>query len=62
MAREDPAPSPESIEALLKIISPGGSLLTIDSLDGDFSNSTHRVDARAADGALFRFVTRRYAV
>ena len=62
MAREDPAPSPESIEALLKIISRRATLLAIHSLDGDFSNSTHLVEARTADGALFRFVTRRYAV
>lgn len=62
MTRNNDTPSPESIKALLKIISPESVLLAIHSLDGDFSNSTHLIDAHAADGSLFRFVTRRYAV
>jgi hypothetical protein len=37
-------------------------LLTFSLLPGSFSNSTHIVEARLANGSNFKFVVRRYAV
>jgi aminoglycoside phosphotransferase (APT) family kinase protein len=54
--------SEEATYALLDVIAPGSVVLEIDSLPGSFSNFTHLVDARAADGSVFRLVVRRYAV
>jgi aminoglycoside phosphotransferase (APT) family kinase protein len=54
--------SEESARALLDVIVPGSVVLTIDSLPGSFSNYTHLVGARSADGSDFRVVVRRYAV
>lgn len=60
--RRSDAPSEEAVRALLGEIAPGSVALVIDSLPGDFSNHTHLVEARSADGPDFRFVVRRYAV
>jgi aminoglycoside phosphotransferase (APT) family kinase protein len=54
--------SEESARALLDVIVPGSVVLTIDSLPGSFSNYTHLVEARSADGSDFRVVVRCYAV
>jgi aminoglycoside phosphotransferase (APT) family kinase protein len=62
MNRDTTAPSPESLQTLLDVVLPGSTFLAVHSLEGDFSNSTHLVDARTPDGALMRIVTRRYAV
>lgn len=55
-------PTEETIHALLQEIAPGSSIRTIEFLPGSYSNFTHLVDARAADGSGFRFVVRRYKV
>jgi aminoglycoside phosphotransferase (APT) family kinase protein len=55
-------PSPESLQIILETINPGATFIAIHTLEGDFSNSTHLVDARASDGSLFQIVTRRYAI
>jgi aminoglycoside phosphotransferase (APT) family kinase protein len=55
-------PSVDALKTVLETISPGSELLEVKSLEGDFSNSTHLVEARAADGAALRVVTRRYAI
>jgi len=52
----------EAVHALLDLIAPGSVLLAIDSLPGSYSNYTHLVDARCAEGSVFRIVVRRYAV
>jgi aminoglycoside phosphotransferase (APT) family kinase protein len=52
----------ETARALLDVIAPGSAVLAIDSLPGSFSNFTHLVEARSADGSVFRVVVRRYAV
>ena len=62
MTRESIAPSPESLQSLLDITLPGSTYLAVHPLEGDFSNSTHLVDAKASDGSVIRLVTRRYAV
>ncbi|MBN1810954.1 MAG: phosphotransferase [Anaerolineae bacterium] len=54
--------SEEAACALLDVITPGSVVLAIDSLPGSFSNFTHLVEARSADGSVFRIVVRRYAV
>lgn len=61
MKQDDP-PSPDSLQALLETLQPGSKFSAIYTLEGDFSNSTHLVDARAPDGRLFQMVTRRYAI
>ncbi len=61
MKQDDP-PSPDSLQALLETLQPGSKFSAIHTLEGDFSNSTHLVDARAPDGRLFQMVTRRYAI
>jgi aminoglycoside phosphotransferase (APT) family kinase protein len=55
-------PSLESLQSVLEIIEPGSEFVAIHSLEGDFSNSTHLVDAKASDGSLFQIVIRRYAI
>jgi len=52
----------ELVQGLLKEIAPGSNLLTFNLLPGSFSNSTHIVEARLANGSDFKFVVRRYAV
>lgn len=55
-------PSEEAVRALLGEIAPGSAVLAIRSLPGSFSNYTHLVQARSADGSVFRIVIRRYAI
>ena len=55
-------PAKGTVHALLDLIAPGSVLLAIDSLPGSYSNYTHLVDARSAEGSVFRIVVRRYAV
>jgi len=55
-------PSEETVRALLGEIAPGSIVLAIGSLPGSFSNYTHLVEARSANGSVFRIVIRRYAV
>jgi aminoglycoside phosphotransferase (APT) family kinase protein len=62
MSQKMDLPSLKSIEAVLQIISPGSIFQSMHTLEGDFSNSTHLVEAQAADGAALRVVTRRYAI
>lgn len=62
MTQANNPPSPDALQAVLEIIQPGSTFFAIHSLEGNFSNSTHLVDARASDGSLFRVVTRRYAI
>ena len=62
MSHDNTTPSPESLQSLLDIILPGAIFLAVHSLEGDFSNSTHLVDATMPDGSTVRIVTRRYAV
>lgn len=52
----------ETVGELLAVIAPGSVLLRVDPLPGSFSNDTHAVEARSADGSDFRVVVRRYAV
>ena len=53
-------PSPEAIRALLGIIAPASTLSAIHPLAGSYSNSTHLVEALAADGSQTLTVVRRY--
>ncbi len=62
MSQDKNFPSPESLQSLLEMIVPGSDFVAIHSLEGDFSNSTHLVDGKAADGSIFQVVTRRYAI
>jgi aminoglycoside phosphotransferase (APT) family kinase protein len=62
MIQDNNTPSPDSLQAVLEIIEPGTNFVALHSLEGDFSNSTHLVEARASDGSLFQVVTRRYAI
>lgn len=62
MSRESVAPSPKSLQALVDIVLPGSTFLAVHPLEGDFSNSTHLMDAQAPDGSVIRLVTRRYAI
>jgi aminoglycoside phosphotransferase (APT) family kinase protein len=55
-------PAEETIQTLLHEIVPGSALLAIEPLPGSYSNYTHLVDARSADGSDFRIVVRRYQV
>jgi len=55
-------PTPDALQAVLEIIHPGSKFSDFHSLEGDFSNSTHLIDARASDGSPFQVVTRRYAI
>ncbi|MGD8998201.1 MAG: phosphotransferase, partial [Anaerolineae bacterium] len=56
------APSEQAIQTLLDEIALGSSLLAVEALPGSYSNFTHVVDARAADGSALRIVVRRYQV
>jgi len=63
MTKNPVAPLSQAVvQDLLKEIAPGSKLLTFSLLPGSFSNSTHIVEARLADGSDFKFVVRRYAV
>lgn len=62
MSRDENVTSPEALQSLLGIILPGYVFLSAHSLEGDFSNSTHLVDAEAPDGSVVHIVTRQYAV
>lgn len=62
MRQDNNYPSPDALQAVLEIIQLGSTFFAIHSLEGDYSNSTHLVDARAPDGSLFQVVTRRYAI
>jgi aminoglycoside phosphotransferase (APT) family kinase protein len=55
-------PTEETIQALLHQIAPGSTLLAIEPLPGSYSNYTHLVDARSADGSDLHLVVRRYRV
>jgi aminoglycoside phosphotransferase (APT) family kinase protein len=55
-------PTEETIQALLQEIAPGSTLLAIEPLPGSYSNYTHLVDARSADGSELRLVVRRYQI
>lgn len=52
----------EAIYTLLQQIAPGSTALAIESLPGSYSNFTHLIDARCADGSDLRIVVRRYQV
>jgi aminoglycoside phosphotransferase (APT) family kinase protein len=56
------APAEQAIQALLEEIAPGSTFLAIEALPGSYSNFTHVVDARSADGSVIRVVVRRYQV
>jgi hypothetical protein len=62
MSKDNKAPSPESLQTLLKNITADSNFVAIHPLEGDFSNSTHLVDCKAPDGTLFQVVKRRYAI
>ncbi len=62
MSQGNAAPSQDSLQSVLEIIKPGSRFVAIHPLEGDFSNSTHLVGARTADGSLFQIVCRRYAI
>ena len=62
MSQDNNTPSPDSLQSVLEIIEPGANFVALHSLEGDLSNSTHLIDARASDGSLFQVVTRRYAI
>ena len=62
MSQPTDLPARETVHALLQQIAPGSDLLAIESLPGSYSNLTHLVDARTADGSSFRVVVRRYKV
>ena len=55
-------PNTEKIHALLELLTPGSTLLAIEPLPGSYSNYTHLVVARSADGSEFHLVVRRYQV
>jgi aminoglycoside phosphotransferase (APT) family kinase protein len=61
---KNPVPplSQDIVQGLLKEIAPGSHLLTFSLLPGSFSNSTHIVAARLANGEDLKIVVRRYAV
>lgn len=62
MNQDKNLPSPASLQLALKMIAPGSEFVAVHSLEGDFSNFTHLVDARKPDGSLLQVVIRRYAV
>ncbi len=41
---------------------PDSTLVSVNPLEGNFSNFTHLVQGRAPDGSFFQIVTRRYAI
>jgi aminoglycoside phosphotransferase (APT) family kinase protein len=55
-------PAEGTIHALLQEIAPGSTLRTVEPLPGSYSNYTHLVQARRADGTDLRLVVRRYKV
>lgn len=59
---ENGLPPKEAVQALVKVIAPGSTVTSIDSLPGSFSNFTHLVEVRAADSSISHIVIRRYAV
>jgi aminoglycoside phosphotransferase (APT) family kinase protein len=58
----DILPSQETIQRVLGTLEPGSTLIKLDVLPGSFSNYTHLVDAKTAQGSDFRLVIRRYKV
>jgi aminoglycoside phosphotransferase (APT) family kinase protein len=60
LSPSDSAPSPETAQAVLDIVAPGSTLSQVLPLSGSYSNLTHLVTARAADGSILRLVVRRY--
>lgn len=62
VAQKRMPPTDETIHALLHEIAPGSTLRTVEPLPGSYSNYTHLVDARRADGSDLRLVVRRYKV
>jgi aminoglycoside phosphotransferase (APT) family kinase protein len=52
----------KTVQTLLKKIAPESSLLRIELLPGSFSNHTHLVEARLANGNIYKIVVRRYKV
>ena len=52
----------ELVNALLERIEPNSSLLKIELLPGSFSNHTHLVEARSANGSPYKIVVRRYKI
>lgn len=54
--------SEERAQELLKILAPGGELVSITVPDGSFSNFTHVVEARFPKGNVDKFVVRRYKI
>jgi len=59
---ESEPPSEKIVRGLLREISPGSVILGVDPLPGSYSNYTHLVKARSADGSVYCFVVRRYAI
>jgi aminoglycoside phosphotransferase (APT) family kinase protein len=55
-------PTEEAIHTLLQELAPGSTALAIEPLPGSYSNFTHLIDARRADGSDLRLVVRRYQV
>jgi aminoglycoside phosphotransferase (APT) family kinase protein len=53
-------PSWDAVTALLDVIAPGSTPLTIDPVPGLFRSATHRVDVRLANGRILHLVIRRY--
>ena len=51
MAEVGNHPSREAIGALLDLLAPGSSFIAVHELPGSFSNYTHVVEARDADGS-----------
>lgn len=62
MSQDKMLPSPKSLQFLLEAIAPSSTFIAIHPLEGDFSNSTYRVDGEAPSGASFQVVARQYAV
>jgi aminoglycoside phosphotransferase (APT) family kinase protein len=62
VAQQSIPPTKQTIHALLQEIAPGSTLRTVEPLPGSYSNFTHLVDARRADGSDLRLVVRRYQV
>ncbi len=62
MTRQDIPLSAETAQAVLDKLSPGSRLLSVAPLPGSYSNYTHAVIARLADGAEQRLVVRRYRI
>jgi aminoglycoside phosphotransferase (APT) family kinase protein len=56
------APTENAIRALLAQVKPESTLRAIEPLPGSYSNSTHLVRARCADGSSLCLVVRRYRV